>query len=44
MLTDNAVCAFAVVQEIYAVLMVFLHDMVFCFVKAAILQSCCTIY
>lgn len=29
----------AVVQEIYAVLMVFLGDMVLCFVKAVILQS-----
>lgn len=29
----------AVVQEIYAVLMAFLGDMVLCFVKAVILQS-----
>ena len=29
----------AVVQEIYAVLMVFLGDMVLCFAKAVILQS-----
>lgn len=32
-------CLTAVVQEIYAVLMVFLHVMGFCFVKEAILRS-----